>query len=177
MSEVARRDGILALEDKLGHLEDGFLGKGIAMAVDGTEPEAIQGTLAQELEETHARHEAGKQALELIARYAPAYGMLGTLTGLIHMLTTWGQTSLNDPMGTSDHMLPKMAFALVTTFCGIFLANTIALPLCDKFSEKDREEMLHKKIIISGILAIQSGDSPRMVKEKLNIFLPPNDRL
>ena len=175
LSDIARRDGILALEDKIPRLENDFLERALRLAVDGTEPAVLEATLAEEIDATHGRHEAGKLVLELIARYAPAYGMLGTLTGLIHMLWAWNHTA--DALTTPELMLPRMAFALLTTFCGILLANTIALPLSDKLSEKDREETLEKRIVVSGILAIQSGDNPRIVREKLNVFLPPGERL
>ncbi|MEM7232467.1 MAG: MotA/TolQ/ExbB proton channel family protein [Planctomycetota bacterium] len=173
LSETARRDGILSLESKIDDIDDEFLKRAVGMAVDGTESHVVEATLEQDTALTRSRHESGKLVLELIARYAPAYGMLGTLTALIQMLQRWGENAEDH----ANQMLLQMGFALGTTFCGIFLANTIALPLADKLAEKDRQEHLMKQIVITGIVAIQSGDNPRIVRERLNTFLPPEERI
>ena len=171
MSETARRDGILALEPFISQVKDPFLVRGLQMAVDGNDPDAITSTLRDEIEQMHARHDSGKALLEFVGRYAPAYGMLGTLIGLILMLTPSGRPSASG----SDQAVPLggMALALLTTLYGVLLANAVALPLADKLAEKDREETLYMETILTGIRSIQSGDNPKIVEQKLTIFLPP----
>ena len=163
-SEIARKDGILALESALDGIDDPFLSKGIQMAVDGSDPDIIYETLNQEVAQMQSRHEAGRAIFELMGKYAPAYGMIGTLVGLILMLA-----ELDDPA----KIAPNMAVALITTFYGALMANVFCIPIADKLSKKDKDESTVKEIIINGIMAIQSGDSPRVVEQKLKIFLPP----
>ncbi|MBN1421138.1 MAG: MotA/TolQ/ExbB proton channel family protein [Planctomycetes bacterium] len=165
--EIARRDGILALETMIGEVEDHFLVRGIQMAVDGNDPETIQQALSTELDCLAQRHSEGRELFELFAKYAPAYGMLGTIIGLILMLA-----NLNDV----STIAPNMAVALVTTFYGALIANLVCLPLADKLAARDREEMRIKEMIIQGVMAIQSGDNPKVVEQKLTIFLPPDRR-
>lgn len=171
LSETARRDGILALEPLISQVDDPFLARSLQMAVDGNDPEAITGTLRNEIDQMHARHDSGKALLELVARYAPAYGMLGTLIGLILILTPSGSQGASS--GDQTVPLGGMALALVTTFYGVLLANAVALPLADKLAEKDQEETLYMETVMTGIRSIQSGDNPKVVEQKLAIFLPP----
>jgi chemotaxis protein MotA len=173
LSETARRDGILALEPLISQVDDSFLARGLQMAVDGNDPEAITGTMRNELDQMHARHQSGKALLEFVARYAPAYGMLGTLIGLILMLSPSARQG-----GSPDQVVPLggMALALVTTFYGVLLANAVALPLADKLAERDQEETVYMETIITGIRSIQSGDNPKVVELKLGSFLPPHLR-
>ncbi len=167
-AEVARRDGILALESKAEEVEDEFLTHGIQMAVDGTDPEVIQKILETELENLMERHEAGKGLLDSMGRFAPAFGMIGTLIGLVAMLS-----NMDDPskIGTG------MATALLTTLYGSLLANIIFLPMSDKLAQRTSEEVLAKTIVIHGVMAIQSGDNPRNVQSKLISFIPPTARV
>jgi chemotaxis protein MotA len=177
LSETARRDGILALEPELEGISDRFLRQGLQMAIDGTDPEALTSTLTNELDQSRARHESGRAFLELVARYAPAYGMLGTLIGLILMLApTAAHAAGVDGAGAQGVPLKGMALALVTTFYGVLLANAVALPLADKLEEKDRDETLRMQTVICGIQSIQLGDNPRVVERKLQAFLPPEAR-
>lgn len=162
-AEVARRDGILSLENIANDIEDPFIVGGIRMAVDGTDPELIQQIMESELESVAARHEAGRALFENIGKYAPAFGMIGTLIGLVIMLQ-----NMADP----DSIGPAMAIALLTTLYGSILANLIALPLADKLGTRSRDELILKEIIIRGVMAIQSGDNPRVVEQKLKSFLP-----
>ncbi len=166
-SEIARRDGILALEGALDEIEDEFLKNGIQMAIDGTDPDVISDTLSSDLEQMQNRHANCKAVFELLGKYAPAYGMIGTLVGLILMLA-----ELDDPASIA----PNMAVALVTTFYGALVANVFALPLADKLDKKNQQESISKEIVISGVMGIQSGDSPRVLEQKLSIFLPPDLR-
>jgi chemotaxis protein MotA len=168
LAEVARRDGILALENMILEMDDPFLVRGIQMAVDGTDPEIIQTILETELDNLLERHEAGKNMLDLMGRYCPAFGMIGTLVGLVAMLR-----SMDDP----SRIGVGMATALLTTFYGAFLANVVFLPLADKLAARTAEEALAKTVIIHGVMAIQSGDNPRTVESKLMTFIPPGQRL
>jgi chemotaxis protein MotA len=168
LAEVARRDGILALENVSGKLEDPFLVGGIQMAVDGTDPEVIRSVMETELENLIERHETGKGLFDSIGRYAPAFGMIGTLVGLVAMLS-----NMDDP----SKIGAGMAAALLTTLYGSLLANLAALPMADKLALRSSEEILTKTIIIQGVMSIQAGDNPRNVFSKLMTFVPPASRV
>lgn len=165
--EIARRDGILALEKVLGEIDDRFLAEGIQMAVDGSDPETIYETMSTELDCMKARHTAGRDIFDTLGKYAPAFGMIGTLIGMIMLLK-----NLDDP----DKIGPGMATALITTFYGVIVANLLAIPVAEKLMARSRDEMVVKDIIIHGVMAIQSGDNPRILEQKLKIFLPPEER-
>ncbi len=167
LAEVARRDGILALEGMIGEMQDDFLVRGIQMAVDGTDPEVIQAVMETELENLLDRHESGKGMLDAMGKYAPAFGMIGTLVGLVAMLS-----NMDDP----SKIGAGMAAALLTTLYGALLANILFLPLADKLGLRSAEEALTKTIVIHGVMSIQSGDNPRTVESKLLTFLPPAQR-
>ncbi len=166
-AEIARRDGILSLENTTKEIEDPFIVRGIQMAVDGTDPELIEQIMDTELDNLVERHEAGRGMLEALGRYAPSFGMIGTLIGLVIMLV-----NLDDPAKLG----PGMAVAILTTLYGVIIANAIALPLADRLQQRSGEEVLYKTIIIKGVMAIQSGDNPRIVEQKLRTFLPPAQR-
>ncbi len=162
-AEVARRDGILSLENSVREIKDEFLVTGIQMAVDGTDPELIQQIMESELDAIEERHAVGKSLLDNVGRFAPAFGMIGTLIGLVKMLS-----KMDDP----SQIGAGMAVALLTTMYGALLANMIALPMAEKLGKRNDEEMLIKNIILRGVMAIQSGDNPRVVEQKLKTFLP-----
>jgi chemotaxis protein MotA len=164
LAEVARRDGILALEGKVDEMEDKFLVRGVQMAVDGTDPEVIQSIMETELANLLERHETAKGMLDSLGRFAPAFGMIGTLIGLVAMLN-----NMDDP----SKIGAGMAAALLTTLYGALLANIIFLPMAEKLAMRSSEEALSKTIIIHGVMSIQSGDNPRTVESKLLTFLPP----
>ena len=166
-AEIARRDGILSLENVTKDAEDAFIVKGIQMAVDGTDPELIEQIMNNELEAIAERHDRGKAIFDAFGRYAPAYGMIGTLVGLVIMLM-----NMDDPAKIG----PGMALALLTTLYGSIIANMFALPVAEKLSARNDEELLFKTIIIKGVMSIQSGDNPRIVEQKLKTFLPPGLR-
>ena len=166
-AEIARRDGILALENVANQVDDKFLQKGIQLAVDGTDPEQIDEIMNTEMMMIEERHAAGKKVFEVAGAYAPAWGMIGTLVGLIAMLA-----HLDD----ASKIGPNMAVALITTLYGSLLANFIFLPITDKLGKRSQEEMTLKKIVLQGVMAIQVGDNPRIVEQKLRIFLPPRSR-
>jgi len=166
-SQKARRDGILALESAEDEIDDEFLKKGIRLAVDGTEPDVIRTILDTDLSYMQDRHKEGAAILTSIATFSPAMGLIGTLIGLVAMLQT-----MNDPSTIG----PAMAVALLTTFYGSIIANLFAAPLADKLKTRSSEETLLKEIMIAGIMAIQAGDNPRIVEQKLNAYLPPKLR-
>ncbi|RKY77154.1 motility protein A, partial [candidate division KSB1 bacterium] len=166
-AEVARREGILALEDQMNTVEDSFLRQGLQLAVDGTEPELMRTILGTEISYLQERHEAGKGIFQSMGAYAPAFGMIGTLIGLVLMLS-----SMDDPSAIG----PGMAVALITTFYGAVLANLIFLPIAGKLKTRSNQEVMNKELIMEGVLSIQSGDNPRIVEQKLISFLPPKIR-
>jgi len=166
-AEVARRDGILALEGLTDEMEDDFIVRGIQMAVDGTDPEVIEQVMETELENLIERHERGKGMLDAMGKYAPAFGMIGTLIGLVAMLS-----NMDDP----SKIGAGMAAALLTTMYGAMLANMVILPMADKVGLRSSEEVLAKTIIIQGVMSIQAGDNPRNVQAKLMTFIPPAER-
>lgn len=166
-AEVARRDGILSLENLTKEIDDEFIVKGIQMAVDGTDPELIEQIMTSELESLEERHSSGKALLDALGKYAPAFGMIGTLIGLVVMLA-----NLDDP----DKIGPGMAVALITTLYGAVAANLVFIPMADKLEKRSGEEILLKTIVIKGVMSIQSGDNPRIVEQKLKTFLPPSLR-
>ncbi|MFG0249585.1 MAG: motility protein A [Phycisphaeraceae bacterium JB051] len=163
-AEIARRDGILSLEGVTKDIDDPFIVSGIQMAVDGTDPELIEQIMQTELDNVADRHAGGKATLDAIGKYGPAFGMIGTLVGLVIMLQN---------MGDPSKLGPGMAVALITTFYGALMANAFALPLSDRLALRSAEEILYKTIIIKGVMAIQSGDNPRIVEQKLKTYLPP----
>ncbi len=163
-AEMARKEGMLALEEDSENEPDLFLRKGLRLAVDGTDPSLLEKILATDNEQLQARHQEGKNILEAGGTFAPAFGMIGTLIGLIKMLA-----NLDNP----DSIGEGMAVALLTTFYGAVLANAVFLPLAGKLAHRSRSEILIREMVIDGIMAIQSGDSPRIVEEKLKSFLSP----
>ncbi len=167
LGEQARREGVLSLENRLDQLEDDFLANGLRMVVDGTNAEEIEKILTAELEALDQRHGQGKGILDLFAKYAPAFGMIGTLMGLVAMLL-----NMDDPKKIG----PGMAVAILTTLYGAVIANMICLPLGDKLSYRHDEEMLLRTIMLKGILALQAGDNPRMIQAKLAVYLPIRGR-
>jgi len=166
-AEIARRDGILSLENAVKQIDDPFVVQGIQMAVDGTDPELIEAIMLNDLDNTVERHEMGKFIFDSIGKYAPAMGMIGTLIGLVAMLA-----DLSDPAAIGA----GMAVALLTTLYGSLMSNAFALPIADRLSKRSAEEILYKTVIVKGVMAIQSGDNPRIVEQKLRTFLPPGDR-
>ncbi|OUM97413.1 MAG: flagellar motor protein MotP [Firmicutes bacterium ZCTH02-B6] len=161
-AEKARREGLLAMEEEAEALEDPFLRKGIQLAVDGVDPEIVRNVLETEIDFLSERHAAGRAVFQTAGNFAPAFGMLGTLVGLIRMLAY-----LENP----DQIGSGLAVALITTFYGAVLANLVFLPIAGKLQVKSSQELLVKALVVEGILAIQAGDNPRIVEEKLRAFL------
>ena len=167
LATIARRDGILALEEKIEGITDDFLRRGLQMIVDGSPADAVQTIMAMEIENMEARHSIGHDIWKSMGNYGPAFGMIGTLIGLVQMLQ-----NMSDP----SKLGAGMAVALITTFYGALLANLFCIPLQGKLEQRTAEEVHLKNMLLAGILAIQSGDSPRMVGEKLEVYLTPGQR-
>ncbi|OPJ57094.1 flagellar motor protein [Alkalithermobacter paradoxus] len=164
LANKARKEGLLALEEMSNDMDDEFLKKGIILIVDGTDPELVRNLLETELSFVEERHKVGQGLFETMGSFAPAFGMVGTLIGLINMLR-----KLDDPSTIG----PAMAVALITTFYGSLLANLVFLPIANKLKVKSRNELLEKEIILEGLLSIQAGENPRIIEEKLKAFLSP----
>lgn len=167
LAEQARRDGVLSLEGTIKSIDDEFLASGVRLVVDGTGGAEIEQILNAEIEAMDSRHSQGKAILDMIAKYAPAFGMIGTLMGLVAMLN-----NMDDPKKIG----PGMAVAILTTFYGAIIANVLCLPLSDKLSYRNEEEMLLRTIIIKGVLSLQAGDNPRTTQAKLAVYLPAKER-
>lgn len=166
-AKIARKEGLLALENELDGLKDNFLAKSIQLLVDGTDSDNLRTILEREIENVRYRHAIGKGMLESMGTVAPAFGMMGTLIGLVLMLR-----KLEDP----SQIGVGMATALITTFYGVLLANLVCLPMGGKLDLRSKEETLLKELTLAGIVAIQAGDNPNIVEEKLKIYLAPSQR-
>jgi chemotaxis protein MotA len=166
-ADVARRDGLLALESRLDDVEDPFLRKGLELAVDGTDPELLREMLEIDLDKTAGRHKEAAGFWTNCAGYAPAMGMVGTVIGLVDMLG-----KLDDPSSLG----PSMAVAFLTTLWGAFLGNYVFSPIAAKLKKMSNDELAQKELLLDGILAIQAGSNPRAVAGRLVSFLPPSAR-
>ncbi len=166
-AELARRDGILALEAKTAEIDDQFILMGIQMAVDGTDADLMAVILQSEIDALNKRHKDGKGISDSVGRYAPAFGMIGTLMGLIIMLG-----NMDDP----EAIGPGMAVALITTLYGAIVSNLFFLPFSDKLQFYNAAELQVREVIKRGILSIQDGDNPRVLEQKLQTFLPVHER-
>ncbi len=163
----ARREGILALEGEVETVDDPFIVKSLQLAIDGTSPEIMEEVLRTEVQRIEDRHGLGQRLFKAMGSYAPAFGMVGTLIGLVKMLG-----NMADPSALG----PGMAVALITTFYGALTANLVFLPIAAKLKMRSEQELLVKEVIIAGILSIQSGDNPRIVEQKLQVFIAPKQR-
>jgi len=167
LAETARRDGLLALEGRIEEIEEPFVIVGIQMAVDGARPEVIEDIMRTELAAVATRHKDGKAMIDQLGRFAPAFGMIGTLMGLIIMLG-----NMSDPSAIGA----GMAVALITTLYGAIVSNAMFLPMAEKLGFISKQEILSMEIVIRGIMSIQAGENPRVVEQKLGTFLPPKQR-
>ncbi|MBO5095003.1 MAG: motility protein A [Lachnospiraceae bacterium] len=167
LSNIARKEGLLSLEEAAGNLEDEFLKKGILLIVDGTDPELVRAIMETELVSMDERHKGRISFWENVGTMGPAWGMIGTLIGLILMLQ-----NMSDPSSIG----PSMAVALITTLYGSLLANWVCAPVASKLKMNNNLEVQAKEIMIEGLLSIQAGENPRVIEEKLKSFLAPRDR-
>ncbi len=164
LANLARREGLLALEEAVSDVEDQFLKKGVMLVVDGTDPELVRNILETELAYQDSRHREISSVWETLGDLGPAYGMIGTLIGLVMLLQ-----NLSDPSSIG----PMMAVAILTTLYGSLLANFLCIPVANKLKFFNATEMLMKEILIEGMLSIQAGENPRIIEEKLKSFLSP----
>lgn len=165
LAQVARKEGLLALEGY--EVDNPFLQQGIQLVADGHEPEFVKKVLAQEIDLSISRNEQGENVFRAIGDVAPAMGMIGTLIGLVQMLT-----NMDDPKAIG----PAMAVALLTTLYGAVIANAIALPIADKLANRNAEEEVSRTLILEGLLSIQEGLNPRLISELLKTYLPGKQR-
>ena len=164
---VSRRDGALALEEQIRKTNDGFIVKGLQLLVDGQEEDSIREAMSMEIQYLQERHSIGKKILDFMGSSAPAFGMIGTLIGLVQMLQ-----NLSDPAGIGK----GMAVALLTTFYGAFLANVVFIPLAGKLGIYSKAESMAMEMTVEGICAISKGESPTAVRETLHTFVAPAHR-
>lgn len=167
LSNVARKEGLLSLEEAAGELDDAFMKKGILLIVDGTDPDLVRAIMETEIVSIDARHKVNISFWDTFGAMGPAWGMIGTLVGLVNMLQ-----NMSDPSSIGG----SMAVALITTFYGSMIANWICAPTAVKLKAKNSAEIQLKEIIIEGLLSIQAGENPRVIEEKLKSFLAPKDR-
>jgi chemotaxis protein MotA len=167
LSQKARREGLLALESEQEGLDDEYVKQSLQLVVDGVEPDTIRESMDLELANMKIRHEKGAGVFKVMGAMFPAWGMIGTLIGLVNLL---GQ--LDDPNAIG----PAMALALLTTLYGSILANMIALPIASKLEYYSKMEVQQKEMIIEGILSIQAGENPRIMEHKLKTFLSPSQK-
>jgi len=166
-AETTRREGLLSLENSVEDIEDDFLKLGMRLIIDGTDPEEVRGILETELDCLEERHNRGQQLFLAMAKYAPGFGMVGTLVGLIAMLK-----SMDDPSSIG----PSMSIALITTFYGAVLANLVFMPIAGKLKARTADESLIRRLVLEGILMIQAQTNPRYISQKLVAYLPPKWR-
>ena len=166
-AQKSRKEGILALEAEIKEVNDEFLKKGVQLAIDGLEPQEINDILETEIEFVRSRHQLGAEIFSTMGTFSPALGMIGTLIGLVQMLQT-----MDDPSKVG----PAMAIALLTTFYGSIIANIVCLPISGKLRTRSKEEVLAKEMAIQGIVSLSNGDNPRILEQKLQAFIPPNQR-
>lgn len=167
LSNVARKEGLLSLEEAAGDMEEPFLKKGILLIVDGTDPDLVRAIMETELVSIEGRHKNRIGFWDKLGSMGPAWGMIGTLVGLVDMLYH---------MSDMDKLGPSMAVALITTLYGSLLANWLCIPISNKLQADNASEMMLKEVMIEGLLSIQAGENPRVIEEKLKSFLAPADR-
>jgi chemotaxis protein MotA len=167
-AEKARRDGLLALDEQLAEVKDPYTKKGLQLVVDGTDPELVAEVLEAENEAMRKRHSAAAQPFEKAGGYAPTMGIIGTVFGLIHVLE-----NLDKP----ETLGPSISAAFIATLIGVASANVLYLPVAARLKQLSAEELHFREMTLEGILAIQAGDNPRVVAEKLSAYVPPSQRL
>ncbi|HOQ39373.1 MAG TPA: motility protein A [Fervidobacterium sp.] len=166
-SEKARREGLLSLEGNLEEIQDPFLKKAVQLVVDGTEPEVLKNMMEIEIDMVTTEMMDEKAFFDSLGTFGPAFGMIGTLIGLIQMLR-----NLNNP----ETLGPAMAVALITTLYGSILANVIGIPIAEKISRRTADVELSKRMILEGVVSIQAGENPRVLEEKLKSYLPSTEK-
>jgi len=167
MATSARKEGLLSLQASTDAVDDPFYKAGLQLVIDGQEADTIEQILTTELQYLEERHKVGAELMKSMGTFAPAFGMIGTIIGLIQMLG-----SMEDPSSIG----PSMAIALVTTFYGALLANAVFLPMATKLQTLSSYEVQNKTLILEGLLSIHAGDNPRILRQKLSSFVAPSKR-
>lgn len=166
-STIARRDGLLALEEKVEEITDDFTSRGLGLVIGGATKEEVEMNLEVEISYIDERHKLGKKIIDGLGAAAPAFGMVGTLIGLVQMLRT-----LDDPSQIGG----GMATALLTTLYGAVIANLFCIPLAGKLDARNKEEIMNRELILAGLLALTEGQTPRGLESRLAAFVPPSLR-
>src|SRR5918997_1548550 len=166
LSDRARREGLLALEQEAGGLEP-FASRGIQMVVDGSDPALVRDVMEADIDSMRERHKHGSAIFEAMGGYSPTMGIIGTVMGLVHVL---------ENLANPNELGHLVAAAFIATLYGVAFANCIFLPMGTKLKVKSQEEAHYKELIVEGVLAVQAGDNPRMVRDKLEAFLSPKQR-
>ena len=166
-AEQARREGLLALDGQTSEIEDDFTRKGLQLVVDGSDPELVREVLEAEIDGMMARHHEGVAPFEKAGGFAPTMGIIGTVMGLVHVLSNLSAPS---PLG------PAISSAFIATLMGVGSANVIYLPIANRLKALSKAEVELRTLTLEGILAVQAGDNPRVVAEKLGSFVPPDER-
>ena len=169
LAQIARKNGLLALEEKANEQSDPFFKQAIMLIVDANDPDRVRSILENDIEQTSARHQDVVAMYERGSNAAPAFGMIGTLIGLINMLKGLSDADMNS-------LGPNMSVALITTFYGSFLAHVVFNPIAANLTARDEEEVLCRQIIVEGIMAIQSGENPKFLRERLLTFMNQKSR-
>lgn len=169
LAQIARKNGLLALEEKANTQPDPFFKQAIMLIVDANDPDKVRSILNNDIEQTSARHQEVVAMYERGSNAAPAFGMIGTLIGLINMLKGLDGADM-------DSLGPNMSVALVTTFYGSLLAHVVFNPIAANLTARDEEEILCRQIIVEGIMAIQSGENPKFLRERLLTFMDQQSR-
>lgn len=167
LAERARKEGLLALDEVTGEIEDPFMRKGLQLVVDGTDPELVREILESEIEAMEGRHHAGKETFKQAGGFAPTMGVLGTVMSLVHVLE-----NLDKP----ETLGPSISAAFIATLLGVGTANVVFLPVANRLADLGKAEVLLRVLIVEGIMAIQGGENPRIVREKLLAWVPPEQR-
>lgn len=162
LSNKARKGGLLSIEGEIKNVKDPFLGKALQMTVDGVQSSAISAIMQKQMSLVEKQHKLGYSIFASMAAYAPAFGMVGTLIGLVQMLA-----SLDDPSTIG----PKMAVAMITTFYGAIMANLFFIPMSDKLKLRSEEELGNMNLLYEGVMSIREGEHPRLLEDKLNVYL------
>jgi len=177
-AQKARKDGLLSLEADLPNMREGFFKNGIELAINERESSRLRTFLNLEMNNIASRHIAGQELFLYMGSYAPAFGMLGTVLGLIIMMNNFAGGDVNSDMASYDiadrfaELLSGMGLALITTFYGVFFANMIFLPIGGKLKRRSENEMMLKSIVVEGIISIHAREHPILIKEKLMTFVP-----
>jgi chemotaxis protein MotA len=167
LADQARREGLLSLEEEAGKIEDAFLKKGVMLIVDGVDPDVVRDIMETDTHLVSQRHKGGYSMLEAMGGFAPTMGIIGTVMGLVNVLS-----QLSEPEGLGH----SIAVAFIATLYGVVTANLLWLPIGNKLKQKSQIEVIAREVTIEGVLSVQAGENPRIVREKLEAFLAPKLR-